>query len=168
MQADFERELAARIRTRRLIFSCLALTFFALLILCVALRESTKEIIVHNFGYSIIPPWTEVNYNDGYIFPIVLTLMGTVFTGFLLIVDFLMCGYRTVHKDLHCITLYRGIHNSIVYIDGTEKGRLSPLSHTHVVEAWMSNGVRVTVSFSRALWYMAHVSFSDDTASREV
>ena len=168
MQADFERELAAKIQTRRLIISCLALTCLALLILCVILRETTKEVIVHNYGYSIIPPWTEVNYNDGYIVPIVLMLIGTVFTGIFLIVDFSMCGYRTIHKDLHCITLYRGIGRNIVYVDGQEKGRLDPFSASNVVEVWLPNRVRVTVSFSRAIWYMAHVSFSDDTASREV
>ena len=168
MQADFERELAAKIQTRRLITGCLALICSALLILCLILRETTKEVIVHNYGYAIIPPWTEVNYNDGYIVPIVLMLFGTVFTGILLIADFTRCGYRTIHKDMHCITLYRGIRYSIVYVDGQEQGRMGLFSGSNVVEVWLPNRVRVTVSFSSAIWYMAHVSFSDDTASREV
>jgi hypothetical protein len=55
-----------------------------------------------------------------------------------------------------------------VYVDGQEKGRIGPFSHTHVVETWLPNRIRVTVSFSRVFSYIAHVSFSDDTASREV
>ena len=69
MQADFERDLTTRIRTRRLITGCLALTFLAMLILCVVLWETTKEVIVHNYGYSIVPSWTEVKHNSSYIFP---------------------------------------------------------------------------------------------------
>ena len=168
MQADFERELSAKIRNRRLVTSCLALTFLALFILCLILRETTKEVIVHEYGYSIIPSWTEVNYNNAYIFPIVLGLMGTTLSGIFLTVDFSMCGYRTIHKAGHDITIYRGINHNAVYVDGQEKGRTGPFDMSHVVEVWLPNRVRVTVSFSRALWYMAHVSFSDDTASREV
>ena len=56
----------------------------------------------------------------------------------------------------------------IVYVDGQEKGRIGPFSHSHVVETWLPNRIRVTVSFSRVFSYIAHVSFSDDTASREV
>ena len=168
MQADFERELSAKIRNRRLVTSCLALTFLALFSLCLILRETTKEVIVHEYGYSIIPSWTEVNYNNAYIFPIVLGLMGTILSGIFLTVDFSMCGYRTIHKAGHDITIYRGMNHNAVYVDGQEKGRIGPFDMSHVIEVWLPNRVRVTVSFSRALWYMAHVSFSDDTASREV
>lgn len=168
MQADFERELSAKIRNRRLVTGCLALTFLALLILCLILRETTKEVIVHEYGYSIIPSWTEVNYNNAYIFPIVLGLMGATLSGIFLTVDFFMCGYRTIHKDGHDITVCRGMTHNTVYVDGQEKGRLGPFDMSHVVEVWLPNRVRVTVSFSRVIWYLAHISFSDDTASREV
>ncbi|MBO7184470.1 MAG: hypothetical protein J6V34_01590 [Oscillospiraceae bacterium] len=167
MQADFERELSAKIRTRRLITGCLVLIFLAMFILFVSLRESTKQVIVHEAGF-IIPSWTEVNYNNGYILPITLGIMGAVLSGIFLIVDFAMCGFRTVHKDGHDITVCRGITHNTVYVDGQEKGRLGPFDISNVVEVWLSNRVRVTVSFSRVIWYMAHVSFSDDTASREV
>lgn len=167
MQADFERELSAKIRTRRLITGCLALIFLALFILFASLRESTKEVVVHEAGF-IIPSWTEINYNNGYLFPIAVGIMGAVFSGIFLIMDFAMCGFRTIRKDGHDITIYRGMNRSIVYVDGQEKGRIGPFDMSHVVEVWLPNRVRVTVSFSRAIWYMAHVSFSDDTASREV
>ena len=167
MQADFERELSAKIRTRRVITGCVALIFLAMFILFLSLRESTKEVIVHSAGF-IIPSWTEVRYNDAYIFPIVLGLIVAMMSGIFLIMDFAMCGYRTIHKDPHCITLYRGMSCNIVYVDGQEKGRMGPFAVSNVVEVWLPNRIRVTVSFSRAIWYMAHVSFSDDTASREV
>ena len=167
MQAEFERELSKKINTRRLIEGCLTLTFLALFILSLVLRESTKEIIVHEYG-SLIPSWTEVNYNSAYLFPILLGLIGGILSGVFLLMDFLMCGYRTIRKDLHCITLYRALTCNIVYVDGKEEGRMGPFTHSNVVEVWLPNRVRVTVSFSRTAWYMAHVSFSDDTASREV
>lgn len=167
MQADFERELSAKIRTRRLITGCLALIFLALFILFVSLRESTKEVVVYEAGF-IIPSWPEVHYNNGYLFPIALGIMGVIFFGIFLIMDFAMCGFRTIHKDGHDITVCRGMNRNIVYVDGQEKGRIGPFDMSHVVEVWLPNRVRVTVSFSRVIWYMAHVSFSDDTASREV
>lgn len=168
MQADFERDLTTRIRTRRLITGCLALTFFAMLILCVVLWETTKEVIVHNYGYSIVPSWTEIKHNNAYFFPIALGLIGVIVSVSFLIVDFAMCGYRTIHKDFHCITIYRGMLRNRVYVDGEEKAQKRHFHASNVIEAWLPNGVRVTVSFSRATWYMAHISFSDDTASREV
>ena len=168
MQADFERELSAKIGTRRLIIGCLALTFFALFILCMILREASKEVITLNYGLSFLPTRTEIRYNEAYVIPIVLGLLGTALAGSFLIADFSLCGYRTLHKDGHDITIFRGMTHNSVYIDGQERGRIGPLDMSHVVEVWLPNRVRVTVSFSRAVWYMAHVSFSDDTASREV
>ena len=168
MQADFERDLATRIRIRRLITSCLALTFLAMLILCVILWETTKEVIIHNSPYSILPLWTEVKHNNNYIFPMISMFLGTIVSSIILIVDLLMGGFRTVYKDQHCITLYRGIRYNMVYVNGEEKGRKRHFHTSNVIEVWLPNGVRVTVSFSRATWYMAHISFSDDTASREV
>ena len=168
MQADFERELSAKIRTRRLITGCFTLVFLALLILCLILRESTKELITHYSGISLLPPRTEVRYNEAYLIPIILGLLGGLIAGIFLVTDFAMCGYRTIHKDGHDITVCRSINHNYVYVDGQEKGRIGPFDMSHVVEVWLPNRVRVTVSFSRAVWYMAHVSFSDDTASREV
>lgn len=167
MQADFERSLSNRIITRRLITGCLALVFLALFILFFFLREASRTVIVHGTGFSMIS-WTEVKYEDSYIPFIIISLIGGVISIIFLIVDLIMCGHKTIRKDQHCITLYRGISHNAVYVDGQEKGRMGPFSHSNVVEVWLPNRVRVTVSFSRSIWYMAHVSFSDDTASREV
>lgn len=167
MQADFERELSKKIRVRRLTACIVCLLFFTLFIASWIMLEATKETIVHG-GPAPIPAWTSQHYNGAYIIPIVLGLIGAMMSGIFLIMDFAMCGHRTVHKDLHCITLYRGMCSNIVYVDGQEKGRIAPFSHTNVVEVWLPNRIRATVSFSRSMMYMAHVSFSDDTASREV
>ena len=167
MQADFERSLSNRIITRRLITGCLALVFLALFILFFFLREASRTVIVHGTGFSMIS-WTEVKYEDSYIPFIIISLIGGVISSIFLIVDLIMCGHKTIRKDQHCITLYRGISHNAVYVDGQEKGRMGPFSHSNVVEVWLPNRVRVTVSFSKLVWYIAHVSFSDDTASREV
>ena len=167
MQADFERSLSNRIITRRLITGCLALVFLALFILFFFLREASRTVIVHGTGFSMIS-WTEVKYEDSYIPFIIISLIGGVISIIFLIVDLIMCGHKTIRKDQHCITLYRGISHNAVYVDGQEKGRMGPFSHSNVVEVWLPNRVRVTVSFSKLVWYIAHVSFSDDTASREV
>ena len=167
MQADFERELSKRIRTRRLIIGCLALIFLALFMTGWIMLEATKDVIIRG-GPAPIPTWEHVDYNEAYIPLIVLSMAAAVCCGVVLLVDFVMCGHRTIRKDLHCITLYRGLGCNIVYVDGQEKGRIGPFSHTHVVETWLPNRIRVTVSFSRVFSYIAHVSFSDDTASREV
>ena len=167
MQADFERELSKKIITRRLITGCLALVFLALFLLFFFLRETSRTVTVHGTGYSMLS-WTEVQYDDSYIPFIVISLIGGVVATIVLIVDLMMCGYKTIRKDQHCITLYLGIAHNTVYVDGQEKGRIGLFSHSNVVEVWLPNRVRVTVSFSRAMWYIAHVSFSDDTASREV
>jgi hypothetical protein len=124
-------------------------------------------VVVHGSGFSLVS-WTEVTYEYSYIPLIVISLIGTALTTITLILNLLLCGHKTIRKDQHCITIFRGMTSSIVYVDGQEKGRMGPFSHSNVVEVWLSNGVRVTISFSRAIWYMAHVSFSDDTASREV
>lgn len=167
MQADFERDLSNKIITRRLITGCLALVFLALFILFFCLREASRMVVVHGSGFSLVS-WTEVTYEDSYISLIVISLIDTALATITLILNLLLCGHKTIRKDQHCITIFRGMTSSIVYVDGQEKGRMGPFSHSNVVEVWLSNGVRVTISFSRAIWYMAHVSFSDDTASREV
>lgn len=167
MQADFERDLSNKIITRRLITGCLTLVFLALFILFFFLREASRTVTVHGTGFSMLS-WTEIRYEDSYIPFIVIGLIGALVSGIFLLVDLMMCGYKTVRKDQHCITIFRGMSHSIVYVDGREQGRTGPFRHSNVVEVWLPNRVRVTVSFSRAIWYMAHVSFSDDTASREV
>ena len=166
-QAEFEKQLAAGIRRRRWIEGGLTLAFFAMFILCQCLREVTKQVILHE-GAWFIPDWEEVNYNEAYLPFIIIGIMGTIYAGLVLVMDALSCGYRTIEKDLHYITICRGMLRTTVYVNGKEVGRTEPFSHCDVAEFRLTSRVKVTVSFSRTIWRMAHISFSDDTASVEV
>ena len=167
MQAEFERMLSNKILTRRLITSCLALVCLSCFILFYTLWENSKTVTVHGSGFSMLS-WTEVRYEDSYIPFIVIGCIGVVLAIVTLLVDLSLCRHKTIRKEQHCITLYRGMLRSIVFIDGEEKGRTALFTRNPVVEVRLPNQVRSTVSFSRSIRYIAHVSFSDDTASREV
>lgn len=162
-----EKQLSRRILKRRIIAGAVAVLFLALFIVCYCLREASKEVIVHE-GYLFIPSWEEVKYNNQYIPWIVIGIYGTVMAGIWLLCDIVSCKFRTVEKDQHYITLYRGMVHSVVYIDAEEKGRLGAFSRAKVVEAKLPNNVKITVSFSRNIFYIAHISFSDDTRSIEL
>ena len=168
MQAEFERELSKKIRTRRLTQCIICLLCLTLFIACWIMLEATKETITHG-SPAPIPSWTSERYtNTGYIFPLVIGLVGCILCASMLLTDFMMCGFQTIRKDMQLITIYRSMLHNVVYVDGKEMGRIGPFMHTNVVEVWLQNRVKVTVCFSRSISYMAHVSFSDDTASREV
>jgi len=152
---------------RRLIQGALVLGFFMLFIVFYTIRESSKEVIIHE-GYLFIPSWEEVNYNNIYAPFIVLGLLGAMGSGCFLLSDCLFCRHKTVEKDSHFITIHRTMLHNIVYINGKEVDRLGPFFISHVVETKLSNHVKVTVSFSRSVWYLAHISFSDDTPSVEI
>lgn len=167
MQAEFERDLAQKIRARRLTMCIVCLLFFTACIVSWILLETTKEVIVHG-GPSAVHTWERERYNLDLILPLIIGLVGTIYCAISLLVDFLACRFQTIRKDMQYITIYRGMLHSIVYVDGREMGRIEPFMPSNVVEVRLANQVKVTISFSRTIWYMAHVSFSDDTASREV
>lgn len=165
-QAEFEKELSCRQTKRRWLLGGLTLLFFAMFILFWILLEATKEVTVH--GGTYFPAWESVRYNHTFIYLLIFGLCGVFFCGISLIMDFLICGYKTIQKDQQYITVYRGMLHNFVYVDGKEKGRIGPFSVSHVVEVWLQSKVKVTVSFSRTIWLIAHISFSDHTPSMEV
>ena len=168
-QQEFENQLNKKISKRRLITGLIFGAFLLLAATFGILREVTKEHIDHCVGTGgFIASWTEIKYNESYAILMVLSILCSVFPGSFLLVDFLLCGYRTVQKDLHHITVYRGILHNILYVDGQEMARTEPFSHSHTVEAHLPNGVRVTVSFGRTIFSLAHISYSDNTPSIEV
>ncbi len=164
---EFEKQLRKKDRYRRLIEGVLTGVLLAVGILFWYLRESTKEVILHE-GFYFIPGWEEVNYNDNYVPFILLGFLGAFCIGVFWLIDLMMCRFATIQKDLHQITIYRGMLHEIVYVDGAEKGRIEPFSFTNVAEVRLANNVKVTVSFQRGIFHIAHVSFSDDTPSIEV
>ncbi len=46
--------------------------------------------------------------------------------------------------------------------------QLGPFTMQTVVHVWLDNKVRATISFTRHIWYMAHISYSDFSTSVEV
>lgn len=166
-QSEFEKQLSKADTKRRLIEGALTLVFFVIFIVSWSLREATKEVIVHE-GYLFIPSWEEVNYDPIYLPFILLGVLGAIGVGCFLLSDCLFCRYETVEKDSHYITIHRTLLHNIVYIDGKEVDRLGPFFISHVVETKLPGNVKVTVSFSRTVWSLAHISFSDDTPSVEI
>ena len=166
-QREFEKQLSKADRKRRSIEGALALGFLALFIASWSFREATKEIIIHE-GYLFIPSWEEVNYDPVYLPFIIVGLLGGMFSGCFLLSDCLFCRYKTVEKDSNYKTIHRALNYNFVYINGTEVERIGPFSFSHVAETKLPNHVKVTICFSRAVWYLAHISFSDDTPSVEI
>lgn len=166
-QAEFEKQLSKADMKRRLIEGSLTLGFFIIFIISWSFREATKEVIVHQ-GYLFIPSWEEVNYDPIYLPFILLGVLGAMGSGCFLLSDCLFCKFAAVEKDSHYITLHRTLLHNVVYIDGKEVDRLGPFFISHVVETKLPGNVKVTVSFSRTVWFLAHISFSDDTPSVEI
>lgn len=167
MQKEFEKQLSQKIFKRRIIEGTISILLLVIGLVFLGLREASKEVIIHD-GYLIIPAWEEINYNNAYLLPALVCILGAVWIGCFLLADLLCCRYRTVQKDLHHITIYRGMLHSLVYVNGTKKGQLEPFSGSQVVEVWLPNRIRITVSFNRTLFHLAHISFSDNTTSIEV
>ena len=162
-QTEFEAALSKKTSKRRWTSGLICLGLLALFILFMTLREVTKEVIVHD-GYSFLPAWEEVRYNPVYIPFCVISIMGSIYAGIFLLVDFLFCQHRTFQHPPHSITVYRSMSHNIVYVDGKEVGKLGPFTYDHVIETKLPTGEKVIVSFSR---YHARISYSDDTPSVE-
>ena len=168
---ELEIKLRRTIRTRRIVFGCAAVLLFVLFAVSWTLFETSKVVtqdpIVFD-GITVHPGFQQVTYEYGYITPLVIGLAGACGAGAFLLSDFLFCRFQTVTKDGQDVTVYRGMLYNIVYVEGGEQGRIGPFMFSNVVEVWLPDKTRVTVSFSRTWLYMAHVSFSDDTASMEI
>ena len=170
VRAEFEKSLSKRQSKRRLVEVIIMIAFAALCIACLYLREATKEVIIHE-GRLPSLNWEEVTYKNGYMPFFALGLCFALSAGSILLVDLLYCRFATVpvlQKELHHITVYRGICHQTVYVDGVEKGRIGLFSFTNVVEVWLPERVKVSVCFSYTWWFLAHIFFSDDTATIEV
>ena len=163
MQAEFERELSRKIRTRRLTMCIISLLCLALFIVSLIIQDASKEVVETSN-----PAWTFHRYSKDMSTPMTIGLTGSVFFGMMLLIDFIKCGFKTLRKGQQYITIYRGMFCNVVYVNGKEKGHTGFFGNTDVVEAWLDNQVKVTVCFSHTIWYMAHVSFSNESAFREV
>lgn len=168
---ELETRLRRIMRVRRIILGCatvlLSVLFVASWWLWEASEVVTQDPIIYD-GIVVHPGFKHVTHEDSYITSLIIGLLGACGAGTFLLSDFLFCRFQTVTKDGQDVTVHRGMLYNIVYVEGQEQGRLGPFMFTSVVEVWLPDKTRVTVSFGRTIWYMAHVSFSDNTASMEI
>lgn len=156
-QAEFEKALSRRFLRRRLIEVIIAVLFLAFGIVFHSLWQANKEMVT-------IPE----NSDDGYILGISVGFaVGFCALGILL-QDLLLCKFKTIQKGQQYLTVSRGLFRNSVFVDGCERVWTLRSKHCNVVELWLKNRIRVTVSFSATPFHIAHISFSDDTASIEV
>lgn len=169
-QADLERYLSRKRRKWRIIKFIVALLAAALAVGFLHLWEHSAEIVYHEpLPYQPSSDgWESVEHNSLYSFFYVVCLVIFAFSIFYLIYDFISCRFRSVVKGDQYLTVYRGNLFMIVYVDGTEKGRSILLRRYMLVEVWLANRVRATVHFTASPCNLAHISFSDHTATIEV
>ncbi len=144
------------------------LLFAALVYIFHYLWENHTQIVYHEPMPPRYEAWESVEQNPLYLFIFVISLVFSEFSAICLIFDLIFCRFKTIVKGDQHLTIYRGLFHHRVYVDGVEKGFHCFPMYTNVIEVWMANRVRVTVTLSRNFWYMAHISFSDHTASVEI
>lgn len=150
-----ENELSKYLRKRRIISFVLTVVFLAVGCLFTAIREATKEVVVHDYGFF---SHETVTYNENYVIGILIGFLSSVIPGSVLLTDLLYCGFQTTEANTDYITVYRGLLNSRVYINGKESGIGSFL---HVIDTSLTDGTKISVTVFKSLYQLAHISFSD-------
>lgn len=164
-QEQFEKYLSRQMVKRRLTEVAVAVVLLVIGIVCNHLREASKQIV---HGTGAFDFYSYAVYNDTYLPFIIAGLSCGMVCCLVVFVDLLLCKYRTVHKGQQYLTVYRGMVFNIVYVDGVEKGRIIPMRHMNMIEVWLAGPVRATVHFTTSALNLAHISFSDHTATMEV
>lgn len=166
-QAMFEKQLAKRIRIRRLALTALTLVLLTTSIVCFLLLKNSGQLVVTNESLSI----TIQDAGSSSVWQVFLLNFGfvcAVFSFSVLLVDFLSSRFKTVYHGPHFITIYRGPLVKSIFVDGVETDRLGLFSFTNVMATWLPDKVRMTVAFSTSILWLAHVSFSDQSTSLEI
>ena len=70
---ELEEKLRKKLRLRRVILGISAIVLFIIGAVCSLLRESTREVIVHNYGFLIRD---EIVYNNVYVPFIAIGFLG--------------------------------------------------------------------------------------------
>jgi hypothetical protein len=154
-----EKELSRYMRKRRIITTILFFLFLILGIAFASIREATKEVTVHGTGFF---SYEIVTYNEYYAIGIVIGFLTATVIGCDLFCDFVFCRFQTTVVNTHYITVYRGMKKCCVYINGEEKDSIGMFSFTNVIDTRLPDGTKISVSFSRGAFIIAHLSFSDD------
>lgn len=165
---ELEKQLAKKQFKRRMIFGILSIVFIIMCIMSLALREASKDVVIHDIMG--IYSWEEEIYNDNYFFLLLPGILGATVCLTFLVADFIGCKYKTIENNGHYITVYRGMLECMAFVDGCEVGRIEPFSYKHVIETVLHDKTKVIISFPQGknLWTLAHISFSDNSPSIEV
>ena len=161
---ELERYLSRQNLKRRLIMAMIAATLLTLGFICNHLREASRTMV----PYEQFPEIQHAVYNNSYIPWIIAGTTAGICACFVLLLDIILCKFKTVQIGEQYLTLYRGLLFCIIYVDCVEKGRTIPFANANIVDVWLANRVRATVCFRRTLLQIAHISFSNHTASIEV
>ena len=159
--AKLENDLSHYLRKRRIILGILFIAFLMMGIVFALIREATKEVVVHGegvFSYEI------VTYNEYYVIGILMGFLTATVIGCILFSDFMFCRFQTVEVNTHDITVYKGMNKCSVYINGEEKDNVGLFSFTNVVDTKLPDGTKISVAFSRSVFMIAHISFSDNNS----
>lgn len=162
---QLEKKLSKTQIIRRVIEAIIYIVFLVLGIVCYILREESKKVIIHD---EAIFTWKEVIYNNNYIAGIVVGLFVSFFFFIFFIMDLLAGRFATTNANGHFITVYKGMTSCFVYINGEKKGKLGFFCFNCVVETKLPDGVKVVVSFSRSIFTIAHISYSDNNPSVDI
>lgn len=161
-----EKELRKQITKRRIIQALVFLGFLAIGILFWALREASKEVIVHGEEFlDGIFAWESVKYNENYVVGMIIGFVGASMAMVFLLTDMIFCRFDTAEANGHYITAYRGMTKNVVYVNGEEKERMGMFSFAYVLETKLPDGVKISVTFCRGAFLLAHITFSDNNPS---
>ena len=146
-----------------------ALVFFGLLAIGIvfwALREASKEVIVHGDEFlNGAFAWKTVKYNENYVVGMIIGFVGASMAMVFLLTDMIFCRFDTAEANGHYITAYRGMTKNVVYVNGEKKDSVGIFSFTYVLETKLPDGVKICVTFARGAFLLAHITFSDNNPS---
>jgi hypothetical protein len=165
-QDPFEKKLQKVHTNRRILLAVIAVAALTLFLVTYYLYEATKvveEIVL--FG-SITRQ--EVTYNNAYT-PFIAAGFSIFLTAiFVIIFDCVYCRIRSFQKYGQWVTLERRPMSCLVYLDGKECVRIGPFDIHAVATVWFHNKVTATISFTKAIWFLAYITFSDHSTSIEI
>ena len=109
--------------------------------------------------------WESVRYNENYVIGMIIGFVGGAMAIVFLLTDMIFCRFDSTEANGHYITAYRGMTKNIVYVNGEEKDRVGMFSFTYVLETKLPDGVKISVTFARGAFLLAHITFSDNNPS---
>ena len=161
-----ENTLRRQLTKKRIIQSLVFFGFLAIGILFFVLREASKEVIVHGEEFlNGAFAWETVVYNENYVVGMIIGFVSASMAMVFLLTDMIFCRFGTAEANDHYITVYRGMTKNVVYVNGEEKGSVGIFSFTYVLETKLPDGVKISVTFARGAFLLAHISFSDNNPS---